>query len=562
MAYDEAAAHLTTAVTALRRAGADTSELAARTVELARAHYLAGNLVEALAECERAAALARSANEAEQPALLAAAALVVRWVSFPRAADVVSRLCRAALAVEQPAPIRSQLLSQVATVLADAGPIEPAREAAAEAMRLAADSGAAQALLDAARAREMTLVDPEDVHERMRLAEIVAGQAEALGRSLSGVLAEQWRLRSAYQLGRLDLVEAAMAATARLADRAGLPLARWHQLRGQAARAVLEGRFAAARTHNLAARRLASAFGDPLAVGLSYALAQHLATLRGDPGELPDDFWAAFATAPPSPMMTGFRGSALLVQGRRDEAQVAFEQLRPFLDRPVDERGWGGLIIQLVDLVETFGDAAAARGLADRLRPFAGFPGAYGAPTAIFVGSMRGLYGRVLARAGALADAETALRTAIDDDTALGARPHVVLNRLALADVLRRRADPSAAMPAATKAAADATGAADGTVAAEEAASAAAAEARRLDMPGPLARADRLLAELVASRRARNPLSPREEEVARLVSRALSNREIAARLVLSERTIESHVRSILAKFGYANRTELVARWPG
>ena len=39
-----------------------------------------------------------------------------------------------------------------------------------------------------------------------------------------------------------------------------------------------------------------------------------------------------------------------------------------------------------------------------------------------------------------------------------------------------------------------------------------------------------------------------------------SNRQIAARLVLSERTVESHVRSILAKTQCANRTEFVAQW--
>jgi DNA-binding NarL/FixJ family response regulator len=47
--------------------------------------------------------------------------------------------------------------------------------------------------------------------------------------------------------------------------------------------------------------------------------------------------------------------------------------------------------------------------------------------------------------------------------------------------------------------------------------------------------------------------------VAELVVRALSNREIAESLVLSERTVESHVRSILGKLGAANRAELIAR---
>jgi DNA-binding NarL/FixJ family response regulator len=46
--------------------------------------------------------------------------------------------------------------------------------------------------------------------------------------------------------------------------------------------------------------------------------------------------------------------------------------------------------------------------------------------------------------------------------------------------------------------------------------------------------------------------------VANLVAKALSNRQIAEHLVLSERTIESHVRNILTKFDLTNRTELTA----
>jgi non-specific serine/threonine protein kinase len=54
-------------------------------------------------------------------------------------------------------------------------------------------------------------------------------------------------------------------------------------------------------------------------------------------------------------------------------------------------------------------------------------------------------------------------------------------------------------------------------------------------------------------------LSEREREVAGLVADGLSNKEIAARLHLSVRTVESHVRHVLTKVGLVNRTQL-ANW--
>jgi DNA-binding NarL/FixJ family response regulator len=59
--------------------------------------------------------------------------------------------------------------------------------------------------------------------------------------------------------------------------------------------------------------------------------------------------------------------------------------------------------------------------------------------------------------------------------------------------------------------------------------------------------------------RAKNELTPREREVAELVARGRSNRAIAQTLVLSERTVETHVASILAKLELGSRTELAAQ---
>jgi DNA-binding CsgD family transcriptional regulator len=54
-------------------------------------------------------------------------------------------------------------------------------------------------------------------------------------------------------------------------------------------------------------------------------------------------------------------------------------------------------------------------------------------------------------------------------------------------------------------------------------------------------------------------ISAREFEVVRLVAQGLSNKEIARRLHLSVRTVETHVRHLLAKTGVINRTQL-ATW--
>jgi non-specific serine/threonine protein kinase len=53
-------------------------------------------------------------------------------------------------------------------------------------------------------------------------------------------------------------------------------------------------------------------------------------------------------------------------------------------------------------------------------------------------------------------------------------------------------------------------------------------------------------------------LTPREREGAALIARGASNRQIATRLVIAERTAMRHVEHILNKLGVHSRAEIAA----
>jgi DNA-binding CsgD family transcriptional regulator/TPR repeat protein len=75
------------------------------------------------------------------------------------------------------------------------------------------------------------------------------------------------------------------------------------------------------------------------------------------------------------------------------------------------------------------------------------------------------------------------------------------------------------------------------------------------------------LAFMPRTKRGRHPLhvahspdmlTPREREVSELIAQGASNREIAASLVVSERTVTTHVSNILGKLAFTSRTQIVA----
>ncbi len=68
----------------------------------------------------------------------------------------------------------------------------------------------------------------------------------------------------------------------------------------------------------------------------------------------------------------------------------------------------------------------------------------------------------------------------------------------------------------------------------------------------------RLLAQRLRARREApevEPLTERDRDVLRLVGRGMSNKEIAAELVITERTARTYVSNVLGKLGLASRTQ-------
>ncbi|HEY5878876.1 MAG TPA: LuxR C-terminal-related transcriptional regulator, partial [Nakamurella sp.] len=557
LAHDQAVAFARMSLRHSVELGDPDPELAERTLELARYEWAAGLVPDALRSCAAAVDLA---DRCDRPDLMAHAALVPQGVGSLDVSRVRVVLCRRALsrlpsgdsdsrasaqqdgadpnpATQEPAApsrqsLRARLLGLLAVAAADEAVDSSADALSAEALAMARRSGDPRAELETIAARHFVLSYPQAIDDRRVLAEraIALAPTAPLGR-LWGLL---WLADIALQEGDLTRWDTLTGDIERLADQTGSPVARWHAARMRALRLALVGEFAAAVDRAQDGLRLAQRVGDISMLGMYFAFRAQLALILGRPGDLSPETLALLEQAPELPLITVSRAQLRLALGDRDAAESIIAPLRDLPERMPRGPRWSGSIGTLGQLAASLDDADLAHRCYLTLLPIARWYLGDGGGTPYSLGSIEWPLGEMARCAGLREEALGHFRRAVQANARIGARPFAALARLGWAHCV---ADSD---PAATR----------------DLAGGALAEFERLDMPGPARQAEQLLARPAPGSQNRFGLTGREFEVAGLVGQGLTNKDIATRLFLSVRTVESHVRSALAKLQLTSRTEL------
>ncbi|MEU3642249.1 AAA family ATPase [Lentzea sp. NPDC034063] len=526
LAYDEAVGF---AALALASSEEKTAEL---TLELARAEFLAGDTAASLDHCRTAA---RLAEQSGTPDLIAEAALVITGLGDRSLLTAVDQLCVTALRHHPGEATASRLLARRAMAATTTGHGERARELSATALELAVRSGDPDAELDGIHARHLALCAPQFRDERVVLANRAVDLAEAARQPHAELWGHVWLVDAALQAGDLGELDRQLDLIEQFAAARQHAVAWWHLHRLRATRAALVGQLQRARECNETAKAVADRIGATATKGMYYAFQNGLAQLEGGIDEAAArEAFEVLAQVGDIPLARVYVPFLHALLGETEQARATFEEFRALPAVLEVAPTWAPLVSHIGAVACLLDDAEAAAGAYEVLAALEPHYGADGSGAVFSNAATPQLLGDLALTCGRREAAAEHYRLALEMNARIGARPFTALSRLGLARTLT---DPAQARTLATE---------------------AAAEFRALDMPIRLAQADRLLKQIKTDEQARDPLSPRESEVVDLVAQALTNREIATTLHLSERTVETHVRSVLAKLGLRTRTEIAA----
>lgn len=503
-------------------------------LEMARCEFRAGAVEDAWRTCRAAADLGRADDDV---ATVADAATVLRGIANSPVTDEIHALCREALAmrggIDQVRQAR--VLAQLA-VTADpfADEIEP--DLGERALRAAEATGDPDARFLALHARRTELTDIRCSLQRLTLGERAIELGREVGRDEYVAWGHTWRMDAFWELSRRVQLDAELAAFATVVEHMKEPLWLWRLSMTRASLALEEGRFADARQLADQALIIGRRGGHEGADFLHLVFQDHLGQLTGAGLEPVEEAVRRYAEGAPL-LIRSWHAHVLEAMDRLDEAAELWRSTVPHLGEfPRRAREWIVAASGNAEMCVRLGDREVAPAAYADLVPFETLQVTAGAetpsrgPVALYLGQLAGLREDWDA-------AETHLRTALELSTAMGARPHQARTHLAIARMLLGRRRARDVRTANTHL------------------NTALGLARDLGM----GRVERDATALLGQRPAGgSPLSRREQEVATLVAEGLSNRQIAHRLRLSERTAENHVTHILNKLGFDSRARIAA----
>lgn len=507
-------------------------------LDAARCEFRSGAVEDAWRSCREAADLGRADEDA---ATVADAATVLRGIANSSVTTQMHALCREALTILRGTDqVReARVLAQLAvTVDPFAREIEP--DLGERAMRAAEATGDPDARFLALQARRTELTDIRYSQERLTLGERAIHLGREVGRAEYVAWGHTWRMDAFWELSRRVQLDAELAAFTTVVEHMKEPLWRWRLTMTRASLALEEGRFADARHSADEALVIGRRGRHEGAEFLHLVYHDHLGQLTGSGMEPVEEAVRRFAESAPF-LARSWHAHVLMSQGRIDEAAKLWHSIVPHLDGfPRRAREWIVATSGHADLCAGLGDRGVAPSVYADLLPYRALQVTGGAET-----PSRGPVALYLGKLAAMLEdwdtAETHLGTALELSTAMGARPHEARTHLEIGRLMlgRRQARDVRTGNTHLQIALDI--------------------ARELGMRSVERDATSLLGK---GPDGESPLSRREEEVAALVADGLSNRQIARRLHLSERTAENHVTHILNKLGFDSRARIAAWYTG